>query len=221
MTKPEKTFSRTTTLADIVDHLLDRGTVVAGEATLSLAGIDLVYLKLNLVLASVAALERPPNRAALRLVPAQPADGPPRRETLPGAPALALAPEAAERQTRADVGATPPRDTGPLKDVLLGRTPDEPAGPTPAGSPLPATGEERPERGLAQLVLTLVELLRQVVERQALRRVEGGGLTDAQVERMGLALQELESKMGVLREMFGLEEGDLDLDLGPLERLLS
>ncbi|MGE0542455.1 MAG: gas vesicle protein K [Dehalococcoidia bacterium] len=79
--------------------------------------------------------------------------------------------------------------------------------------------EERPERGLARLVLTLIELLRQVLERQALRRVEGNGLTDEQIERMGLALMELEAKMVELRMAFGLTEEDLILDLGPLERL--
>jgi hypothetical protein len=65
----------------------------------------------------------------------------------------------------------------------------------------------------------LVELLRQVLERQALRRVEGNGLTDEQIERMGLALMELEAKMVELRTAFGLSEDDLILDLGPLERL--
>jgi hypothetical protein len=80
--------------------------------------------------------------------------------------------------------------------------------------------DERPERGLARLVLTLIELLRQVVERQALRRVEGEGLSEEQVERMGVALLELEAKMAELREVFGLSEEDLNLDLGPLGRLL-
>jgi hypothetical protein len=98
--------------------------------------------------------------------------------------------------------------------------------PAPALVPLTdaparaATDDERPERGLARLVLTLIELLRQVVERQALRRVEGAGLSDEQVERMGVALMELEAKMAELREVFGLTEADLNLDLGPLGRLL-
>ncbi len=70
------------------------------------------------------------------------------------------------------------------------------------------------ERGLAQLVLTVVELLRQLMERQAVRRVEGGNLTDDEVERLGTTLMLLEQRMRELRELFGLEEEDLNLDLG-------
>jgi Gas vesicle protein K len=76
------------------------------------------------------------------------------------------------------------------------------------------------ERGLAQLVLTIVELLRQLMERQALRRVEAGGLDDETVERLGQTLMALEERMTELREAFGLEAEDLNLDLGPLGRLL-
>jgi gas vesicle protein GvpK len=76
------------------------------------------------------------------------------------------------------------------------------------------------ERGLAQLVLTVVELLRQLMERQAIRRVDGGTLSDEQVERLGRTFMELERRMAELREEFGLTEEDLNLDLGPLGRLL-
>jgi hypothetical protein len=74
--------------------------------------------------------------------------------------------------------------------------------------------QENVERGLAQLVLTVVELLRQLMERQALRRVEAGNLTDEEVERLGTTLMLLEQRMRELRELFGLEEQDLNLDLG-------
>jgi hypothetical protein len=76
------------------------------------------------------------------------------------------------------------------------------------------------ERGLAQLVLTIVELLRQLMERQALRRVESGGLSDEQVERLGSTLMLLAERMDELKQEFGLEDRDLNLDLGPLGRLL-
>ncbi len=76
------------------------------------------------------------------------------------------------------------------------------------------------ERGLAGLVLTIVELLRQLMERQALRRVDGGSLSDEQIERLGLTFMELDKRMAQLREEFGLTEEDLNLDLGPLGRLL-
>ena len=79
---------------------------------------------------------------------------------------------------------------------------------------------ENLERGLAQLVLTIVELLRQLMERQALRRIDGGTLTEEQVERLGRTFMELDKRMEELRETFGLEEEDLNLNLGPLGNLL-
>ena len=77
------------------------------------------------------------------------------------------------------------------------------------------------EKGLATLVLTVVELLRQLMERQALRRVDDGSLSDDQIERIGSTLMALESRVAELREHFGLEPEDLNLDLGPLGPLLS
>jgi Gas vesicle protein K len=76
------------------------------------------------------------------------------------------------------------------------------------------------EKGLAQLVLTLVELLRELMERQALRRIEGGSLSAEEVERLGETFMLLEQKMEELKDAFGLEDEDLNLDLGPLGRLL-
>jgi hypothetical protein len=79
---------------------------------------------------------------------------------------------------------------------------------------------EQVERGLAQLVLTLVELLRQLMERQAVRRMEQETLTDEEVERMGETFMKLEQRMLELKEHFGLEDRDLNLNLGPLGDLL-
>ena len=79
---------------------------------------------------------------------------------------------------------------------------------------------ERVEKGLAQLVLTLVELLRQLMERQALRRMENGTLTDEQIERMGETFMKLEARMEELKAHFELEDRDLNLNLGPLGNLL-
>jgi hypothetical protein len=76
------------------------------------------------------------------------------------------------------------------------------------------------EKGLAQLVLTLVELLRQLMERQALRRMEDGTLSDDQVERLGRTFLALSERMDELKEAFGLAEEDLNLNLGPLGNLL-
>ena len=77
------------------------------------------------------------------------------------------------------------------------------------------------ERGLASLVLTIVELLRQLMERQAIRRVEDGTVTDEQAEQLGYNLMLLDERMTELTEKFGLTREDLNIDLGPLGPLLG
>jgi DNA repair exonuclease SbcCD ATPase subunit len=76
------------------------------------------------------------------------------------------------------------------------------------------------ERGLAQLVLTIIELLRQLMERQALRRVEAGRLSEEEIERLGRTFLALAARMEELKEAFGLTDADLNLDLGPLGDLM-
>jgi hypothetical protein len=95
------------------------------------------------------------------------------------------------------------------------------------GPPAPPPGrrrvevdQDKVERGFAGLVLTIVELLRQLMERQALRRVEVGDLTDEQIERIGTTLMALEEQMAELCEHFGVSPEDLNIDLGPLGPLL-
>jgi hypothetical protein len=76
------------------------------------------------------------------------------------------------------------------------------------------------EQGLAKLVLTLVEFLRQVLERQAIRRMDGGTLSDDEIERVGVALMRLHAKVREMAEAFGLDPDDLNLGLGPIGKLL-
>ncbi len=88
---------------------------------------------------------------------------------------------------------------------------------------LPARIDVNPDsvqQDLARLVLTVVELLRRVVEHQAVRRMEDGDLSDEQVERMGNALWALEEKMREIKGVFGLADEELNVDLGPLGKLL-
>ena len=80
---------------------------------------------------------------------------------------------------------------------------------------------ESVEQGLARLVLSLIELLRRLLERQAVRRVDSGALSEDQVEAMGQSLMKLEAKVVELAALFGLKREDLNLDLGPLGRLLD
>ncbi|MEN6453762.1 MAG: gas vesicle protein K [Prolixibacteraceae bacterium] len=76
------------------------------------------------------------------------------------------------------------------------------------------------ESGLAQLVLTLVELIRKLVEKQAIRRVEGGSLSEEEIERLGETLMKLEFKMEELKKVFNLKDEDLNINLGPLGDLM-
>lgn len=77
------------------------------------------------------------------------------------------------------------------------------------------------ERDLARLVLSVIELLRQLLERQAIRRVESGTLNDEEIENLGETLLKLETRMGELKAAFGLGDQELTLDLGPLRDLVS
>lgn len=116
----------------------------------------------------------------------------------------------------------------PVTDAILhGRTPETGSAPPAPLRSAPSraarrlqTDPETVERDLVKLVLTLVELIRQLMERQAIRRVEGGGLSADQVEQLGLALMRLDEAMTRLKDHFGLEDNDLNLDLGPLGPLL-
>lgn len=78
---------------------------------------------------------------------------------------------------------------------------------------------EQIQRGLAALVLTLVETLRELMERAALHRMENGSLTDEEIERLGRTFIALRDGIEQLKETFGLDDDDLNLDLGPLGRL--
>jgi uncharacterized protein Yka (UPF0111/DUF47 family) len=83
------------------------------------------------------------------------------------------------------------------------------------------TDPDSVERDLFKLVLTIVELIRQLMEAQALRRVDEGDLSEAQVENLGLGLSRLEQAMDDLKSRYDLTTADLNIDLGPLGRLLS
>ena len=79
---------------------------------------------------------------------------------------------------------------------------------------------EKTKNGLAQLVLTVVKLLHELVEKQALRRIDGGGLTDEEIERLGFTLMRQSEEITRISREFGLKDDDLNLDLGPLGKLL-
>jgi hypothetical protein len=76
------------------------------------------------------------------------------------------------------------------------------------------------DQGLAKLVLTVIELIRRLLEAEALRRMDAGGLTDDEIERLGTTFERLEERLDELKTLFGLADEDLNIDLGPLGNLM-
>jgi hypothetical protein len=79
---------------------------------------------------------------------------------------------------------------------------------------------EKKKNGLAELVLTVVKLLHELLEKQAIRRIDGGGLSDEEIEHLGCTLMHQSEEIAKIAREFGLEYDDLNMDLGPLGRLL-
>jgi len=108
-------------------------------------------------------------------------------------------------------------------DGQVGAGSDDVGSDAPGTGPVPGRLNADPatvEQGLAKLVLSLVDLLRQLLERQALRRIEAGSVTDDEIERMGETFLRLERKMTELKATFGLQDDDLSLNLGPIGDLV-
>lgn len=183
-------------LAGVVNTLLDKGVVLRADAMLSVADIDLVSLDLGVMLVAVETALRQKSAPALMA-------------RALGAPDLT-----GHRAAQVEGGAASPPQRQP---------------PTGEGTRIRELAPALPERinvdpgdvesGLARLVLTLIEVLRKVLEHQAIRRMEGGALTDEEVERLGLGLLRLHDRMQELKGIFGLTDEDLEIDLGPLGRL--
>jgi len=186
-------------LSEVLSHILDKGVVLRGQVMLAVADIDLIRLDLGLLLTAV--------ESALRLPPPG------------GAGALGL-----------PTGPRLPASTAPSGSTMESQVVESLAPPGDATvAPLEAVAESLPQRlntdpdkvenGLAKLVLTLIEVLRKVLEHQAVRRMEGGHLSDAEIEMLGVALLRLNDRMQDMKGIFGLTDDDLQIDLGPLGRL--
>ena len=186
-------------LSEVLNHILDKGVVLKGEVMLAVADIDLIQLDLGLLLTAVESAIRQPRVA--------------------GARTLGLAaPRPAPR---------PPASSGSTMESQVVDSLDAPKQATVI--PLETVAESLPQRlntdpdkvenGLAKLVLTLIEVLRKVLEHQAVRRMEGGHLSDAEIEKLGIALLRLNDRMQDMKGIFGLTDDDLQIDLGPLGKL--
>lgn len=193
------------TLVGLLDGLLDRGVHVAGDLTIGLADVELVRVALRLLVAS----EDTAQRTGID-VPARPPTAVPRQGT----------------PHSLDADADDPARPEPTPPAAALRPSARPGSSAPAASqrrasdrPPRADDERQLADGVARLVLTVVAVIHDLVERQAIRRVEAGTLDDDQVERLGVALAALEDRIAEVREVFGVTDEDLNLDLGPLGRL--
>lgn len=199
------------TLLELLDRLLDKGVVVKGEIILSIAEIDLVYLNLGLLLSSVKTVEEVHQKGGNgegRLISwATSTQGGFAKEAELQVPKVSPGPLSAirkEESTLAISEALPSIIDGQFKSIT---------------SPKANIDPKNVEKGLAKLVLTLVDLIRKLMEKQAVRRMEGGFLSNGEIERMGTAFLLLDEKMEELKKTFALKDEDLNLDLGPLGEL--
>jgi len=187
------------TLLELLDRLLDKGVMAKGEIVLSVAEIDLVYLNLGVLLSSVKTVVQ----AAATGNPAGPQRAP--RSLHAGARPPDEQPAAAGEQ----------RGQRTTLPSLLDR------GLAPFRQPGAAIDSADVEKGLVRLILTLVDLIRQLMEKQALRRIEAGHLQADEIERVGDAFFLLDEQIEQIKATFGLKNEDLTLDLGPLGTLLG
>jgi hypothetical protein len=230
-------------ICEALDRLLNKGAVVVGEATIGLAEIDLIYLQLQLVLSSVETARGDGAGKAQRTekqTPVASRQSPVRAEQQVPSPLASGVLSAGVREEERRARHTEKDRVGaPLVGALSQGCLAEghPQGsPQPLHGPLPCLRGEKaapppqppgePEHsvrphgnGLAQLILTLVKLLHELMQRQALRRMEAGSLSPAQVEQLGVALMKQFQEIERLRSEFGLEAEDLNLDLGPIGKL--
>jgi len=187
-------------LSEVLNHILDKGVVLKGEVMLAVADIDLIKLDLGLLLSAVETAMRTPRVSGARTLGlASPGLESPRPQASSGS--------TMESQVVDSLGAPADAPVTPLENVAEN---------------LPQrlnTDPDKVENGLAKLVLTLIEVLRKVLEHQAVRRMEGGHLSDAEIEKLGVALLRLNDRMQDMKGIFGLTDDDLQIDLGPLGKL--
>jgi hypothetical protein len=186
-------------LSEVLNHILDKGVVLKGEVMLAVADIDLIKLDLGLLLSAVETAMRAPR--------------------VSGARTLGLASPGLESRPQVSSGSTMESQVVDSLDAPA----DAPVTPLESvAENLPQrlnTDPDKVENGLAKLVLTLIEVLRKVLEHQAVRRMEGGHLSDAEIEKLGVALLRLNDRMQDMKGIFGLTDDDLQIDLGPLGKL--
>jgi hypothetical protein len=211
-------------LADILNTALDKGVALHGDVTIAVADIDLIKLNLGLLLGAIETVERGGGRGT-------PKDtGLVERSEAPSKTPGGLSGDVRTRLSLANALGPPKLDAIAAinRGIPRQNVPPKPLDPPPPETSLNAVAQGLPPRinaeaagvesGLARLVLTLIEVLRKVLEHQAVRRMDGGKLSEGEIDRLGLALSRLNDRMQELKDVFGLTDDDLHIDLGPLGR---
>jgi len=169
------------TLVDVLDTVLEKGTVINGDLVITVADVDLVFLGLRLILTSVSKAEEVSGKSL----------------------------------SDADKELTP-EDTEYIKRLQreIRKAEENIPNLIDLGSP------KKTEAGLAKLILTLVELIRKLMEKEAYRRVKRGSLSSGEIQKLGLSLKAVKKKIQEIQAVFGIEDEELNLDLGPLGNLM-
>lgn len=181
---------RDLSLSEALDRMLHRGVSAQGNLTIGLADVDLIFLDIRLLLGAVDSIW-PDGAPTQSIIEPKLPPGP---VAPPDAHTESLAPRSASRADPIQL----PRDDRPMSAIER----------KPEGS-----GRSTAD-GLLRLVLTLVRVLHDVLERQAVRRMEGGRLSDAQIERLGAALFAQAQEITRLQRQFGFSERELSLQFG-------
>jgi len=198
-------------LCEALDRLLSTGVVALGELKISVADVDLIYVGLQLVVCSIesgtgrdlgpmVAAGRLPDSGTRERLPDRPL-----AETIAGV-AIGRSPAVLRVPSAAPVGE--PAGFAPIFEEPLEPAAAKTSGPSPD------------KNGLGKLVLTLVRLLHQLLQLQALRRMEAGSLTEIEIEELGITLMRQAQEIKRMAKEFGLQPEDLNLDLGPLGKLM-
>lgn len=203
------------TLLELLDRLLDKGIMAQGDIVLSVADIDLVYLNLGLLLSSVKTVEHLARKGSVhqKAEETRHTHFPEEREVLNEFQVDA-------EKEAADTTFSPTENDQTINGEEI-VTPSSTVHSTQSqiDEPRANIDPKNVEKGLAKLVLALVDLIRKLMEKQAIRRIEADQLSTEEIEKVGTAFLLLDEKMGELKRVFDLADEDLNLDLGPLGNL--
>jgi len=217
--------SKNVTLVETLDRVLNKGVILNGDLTISVADVDLIFVGVRVLLASVETAEK--MRCGYKRCEYVGEDRGKGEAENENADMLAVIPACREsfrsvQGNKKDAGQAPIEaklHTGQAGMTTFAEVFPEQHEEINAVLPEITAEPEKVEQGLAKLVLTLVDLIRKLMEKQAIRRIDGGFLSDKEVEKLGYTFMRLENKMEELKKVFGLKDEDLNINLGPIGNL--